>query len=187
MPDRPRLALTRDKQRGFTIVELLVVIVVMAVLATIAVVAYSGIQDRANNAAALNELVQWKKSFETYRAQEGVLPQMADGSYCLGSGFPIGGGGVARCRDYQATDNSYAYIESGNAALMTELRKVGTLPRGPRIPRNGTVGPYADFLGSSINLVMVIKGSAASDCPYSTNYSWTDGAGRLLCVITLNR
>jgi prepilin-type N-terminal cleavage/methylation domain-containing protein len=34
---------------GFTLVELLIVIVVIAILAAISVVAYTGIQNRANN------------------------------------------------------------------------------------------------------------------------------------------
>lgn len=43
----------RNKQTGFTIVELLIVIVVIGVLAAITIVAYNGIQDRARMASAL--------------------------------------------------------------------------------------------------------------------------------------
>lgn len=39
-------------QKGFTIVELLIIIVVIAILAAISIVAYTGIQDRARNSAA---------------------------------------------------------------------------------------------------------------------------------------
>ena len=41
---------------GFTIVELLIVIVVIAVLAAIVVVAYNGIQNRANDSAVQSDL-----------------------------------------------------------------------------------------------------------------------------------
>lgn len=45
-----------NKQIGFTIVELLIVIVVIGILATITIVAYSGIQQRANVATASSDL-----------------------------------------------------------------------------------------------------------------------------------
>lgn len=45
-----------SKQRGFTIVELLIVIVVIAILAAISVVAYTGIQARANTSKKTQEI-----------------------------------------------------------------------------------------------------------------------------------
>ena len=39
--------MNRNKQIGFTIIELLVVVVIIAILATITILSYSGIQDRA--------------------------------------------------------------------------------------------------------------------------------------------
>ena len=59
---------TVQKDRGFTIVELLIVIVVIGILAAITVVAYNGITNRANKtnaeAAAANAL----KKAEAYNA-----------------------------------------------------------------------------------------------------------------------
>lgn len=177
--------MTRTKQTGFTIVELLIVIVVIGILAAITIVAYNGIQDRANNTARYNELKAWQKTFEIYKAQEGQYPSMADGGYCLGSGFPIGGGGVARCRDYNGTGSS-SYPESGNTTLMTELKKAGTLPSGSRIGVRGTVGPYVNYSPTYITLIMVINGAPA-DCPSDTSLGWTDNEGRTLCQISIPR
>jgi prepilin-type N-terminal cleavage/methylation domain-containing protein len=45
------MTLKQTKSRGFTIVELLIVIVVIAILAAITIVAYNGIQNRAKTSA----------------------------------------------------------------------------------------------------------------------------------------
>lgn len=49
------------KQRGFTIVELLIVIVVIAILAAITIVAYNGIQQRARTSSVTTTLNQYAK------------------------------------------------------------------------------------------------------------------------------
>lgn len=53
-----------QRQKGFTIVELLIVIVVIAVLATISVVAYSGIQQRARDSQRKSDLAAIAKALE---------------------------------------------------------------------------------------------------------------------------
>jgi prepilin-type N-terminal cleavage/methylation domain-containing protein len=55
-------------QRGFTIIELLVVIVVIAILAAITIVAYNGIQQQARGSAMSAELAQVGKAVELYKA-----------------------------------------------------------------------------------------------------------------------
>ena len=54
--------------RGFTIVELLIVIVVIAVLASIAIVAYVGIRERATYNRAMNELSSLHKATLAFQA-----------------------------------------------------------------------------------------------------------------------
>ncbi|TYL51184.1 type IV pilin protein [Agromyces mariniharenae] len=56
----------RSLGRGFTIVELLIVIVVIAILATITVVAYNGIKDRAAASAASSAAQQVAKKVMAY-------------------------------------------------------------------------------------------------------------------------
>lgn len=56
------LGMGTQKQKGFTIVELLIVVVVIAILAAITIVAYNGIQNRAKESAVSSDLAQNSKT-----------------------------------------------------------------------------------------------------------------------------
>ena len=60
--------------RGFTIVELLIVIVVIAILAAITIVAYNGIQSRARDTQRASDISVFLKALENYRTINGVYP-----------------------------------------------------------------------------------------------------------------
>lgn len=66
-------------QRGFTIVELLIVIVVIAILAAIAIVAYGGIQDRANFTKSQSDLNALNKAIQLYYIDNGTYPSSTSG------------------------------------------------------------------------------------------------------------
>ena len=53
-----------NKSRGFTIVELLIVIVVIAILAAITIVAFNGIQERSQVARAQSDMSNMQKLVE---------------------------------------------------------------------------------------------------------------------------
>ncbi len=57
-----------QKQTGFTIVELLIVVVVIAILAAVTIVAYTGIKNRAETSALQNGLSQVSKKVLAYAA-----------------------------------------------------------------------------------------------------------------------
>lgn len=68
------------KQRGFTIVELIVVIVVIAILATLATLAYSKMRHDANRAAVEADLRSAAQAMEQYRNFHNTYPGLTKGS-----------------------------------------------------------------------------------------------------------
>lgn len=65
---------TQNLIRGFTIVELLIVIVVIAILAAISIVAYNGIQERARNSQRESDVKVIVKALEMYYIDNGQYP-----------------------------------------------------------------------------------------------------------------
>lgn len=63
-----------SRNKGFTIVELLIVVVIVAILADITVVAYNGIRDRAYNSSVSTSLSTLKKAIELYKVEKNVYP-----------------------------------------------------------------------------------------------------------------
>lgn len=62
-----------SKQKGFTIVELLVVIVVVAVLAAVTVVAYNGMQQRAQMSKIRSDVALFSKAIQAARVNSGEV------------------------------------------------------------------------------------------------------------------
>lgn len=68
----------QTKSRGFTIVELLIVIVVIAILAAITIVAYNGIQKRATATSSKESASQLKNKIEAWNSIKGAYPTASD-------------------------------------------------------------------------------------------------------------
>lgn len=158
----------RRSSRGFTIVEIIIVVVIIAILASITVVAYNGIQRRAINVKNTSELHQVVKLFQLYRAAYNKYPDgTLNGIYCVGTGFPDG-----RCRDYKSNVASKKFYES-DKTVTNELIKVGTLPSGNRSPVNDSVGVWVAYRDTHIDVAEVFYGEA-NDCPTNSVLTWDD-------------
>ena len=79
----------KQKQAGFTIVELLIVIVVIGILAAITIVAYNGIQQRGRDAQRKSDIAQIAKAMKLYAVDNGHYVEAGSncGSGGLGSGW----------------------------------------------------------------------------------------------------
>lgn len=109
--------------RGFTIVELLIVIVVIGILATITIVAYNGIQNRANDTAVQSDLRNLANILEMeYAKEENVYPSPVSSSH-----------GFKATKNSYRTDGmshnlSYCYIdtETSPSYVVLAMSKSGT-------------------------------------------------------------
>ena len=108
------------KQKGFTIVELLIVIVVIAILAAISVVAYTGIQNRASDSAVQSDVRNLAMKVMEYHAINGEYPH--GGSAAV---FP-GGITLALSKQSYSGDTSNVYYcvipTGGNARFSIAAR-----------------------------------------------------------------
>ncbi len=66
--------ISQNKQKGFTIVELLIVIVVIGILAAISIVAYNGVTQKARDDQRLADARNIVNAAASYQAERGNWP-----------------------------------------------------------------------------------------------------------------
>lgn len=74
-PDgNPASATLLNPRRGFTLVEIMIVVVIIGLLATIALPAFQRARERTQNTRLANDLKQFSGAFENYNLENGVWP-----------------------------------------------------------------------------------------------------------------
>ncbi len=68
----------KKQNRGFTIVELLIVIVVIGILALLVITTYSGIQAKARNSKRQTDVQSLQTHLESFFSQNGYYPSLTD-------------------------------------------------------------------------------------------------------------
>jgi prepilin-type N-terminal cleavage/methylation domain-containing protein len=66
-----------SRQRGFTIVELLIVIVIIGILAALVIVSYNGITERANSTKVISTAKAFIKALNMMYNETGVVPGLS--------------------------------------------------------------------------------------------------------------
>lgn len=119
-------------QKGFTIVELLIVIVVIGILAAITIVAYNGIQARAENTKTVNSVSAYARAIHSYATINNAYPTNAypclgpAGTKCANITDSVGACNGAGAASYSASfDTTIRTIASSVAAPSTQSMNCG--------------------------------------------------------------
>lgn len=67
----------KNRNKGFTIVELLIVIVVIGILATLVIVTFTGIQQKARDSQRKTDINALDSHIEAYYAETGTYPALS--------------------------------------------------------------------------------------------------------------
>jgi prepilin-type N-terminal cleavage/methylation domain-containing protein len=107
------------KQKGFTLLELLIVITLIAVLATAALTAYNGIGETASDTAAANNLLDAQSSLNNYRAIEDGFPEQWD-NLANASGTDTDGMATLRAPETNAFFGQWVATDTGTVGSVWE-------------------------------------------------------------------
>ncbi|MGB3946325.1 MAG: prepilin-type N-terminal cleavage/methylation domain-containing protein [Candidatus Saccharimonadales bacterium] len=99
------------QRRGFTIVELLIVVVVIGILAAVSIVAYGNVQQRAKVSRANADLAALNKAIQTARVNQVRTLMQITGSNC------------SHCIGFATTNASIDAIAAASGTNLSRLKQ----------------------------------------------------------------
>lgn len=152
-------------EKGFTIVELLIVVVVIAILAAITIVSYNGIQSRANLSAIQSDLRNVVNRVEMYKAEKGTYPANNDATMStLGL--------VASKSLYDTSNGNFLYCGSSSTSQFAFVvaSRNGTLYA---MGSNRSFGTYTSYtIGEYTSICPDLVGASNARYGYTVADQW---------------
>lgn len=155
--------------RGFTIVELLIVIVVIAILAAISIVAYTGIQSRAHDTSVQNDLRNFANLVEMYNADRGDYPRSITDVQWMHDN--LGRIGISK--------NSYQVLFSNSGGATYNFQYC--------YPAAGSNNRFAVIARSASGKVFVYGGNTTGEFTGTISGTWRDNCNNVGVPMTSNQ
>ena len=147
------------RNRGFTIVELLIVIVVIGILAAIVIVAFNGVQNRANDTALQTDVRNYTNKVMQFNALNGRYPYPNTGNELPTLGVKFSPSTLSALNP---TSNNMLYC--GNNSTGAGFAIIGSAKSGTKyITTSDNTSPQI-FTGT-------LGGGSATCTAISTNYT----------------
>lgn len=139
--------------RGFTIIELLIVVVIIAILAAITIVAFNGVQDRARDTRIRAAAADIEKAVRRFALETGKQPYSGYGSTGPVNDLTCPGVTIA---------NGFAGSQVYQCTLEDLLVSAKLIPAGyiSKLPGNPN---YSTVSGGGLSLMLYQCGPAAND------------------------
>lgn len=173
-----------QKHKGFTIVELLIVVVVIAILAAITIVAYNGIQNRAKQSAAQATAIQASKKIAAFAVDNSdTYPDdLSVSTVNLQTGgdtrYEYWRSVDSRSYCLTATKNNVSYFVSNSNATPQNGACDGHAANGAETITNLVLNPS---LETNLNGVGYMGGANTTSTPSHT-YDWASNGSRSLRI-----
>lgn len=159
----------KQKQTGFTIVELLIVIVVIGILAAITVATFNGVRVRSENQKTVVAIKSWIGILKSYKALNDRFPDY-DASVdpyaqfpCLGSGYPAG-----KCMSLNNVNTVGAGVAYERSEFVSKIQSLASNLPTPSLQQvtfssEPMVGVFVNLGGggSTVSIGYVLKGTDA--------------------------
>lgn len=150
----------KQNQKGFTIVELLIVIVVIGILAALVITTFTGIQQKARNTERETDIKALQGQIEAYYAVKGKYPTLANLNDSTFRGDNMKGLDAEALKDPKGTAqtlvgapvaNSYSYAATGDGGAACDNTTTDCTTYTLTATYEGTVNGKSTFEKTALN------------------------------------